>query len=236
MVEVYTAWAGPTAACKTAWRKLALEHGGTLPCELSTACLERCLPAGEGAHEGPLARHATPTSQPLFLVFRDGAEVAAVRGANIPVLMDAVRRCVAGDEMPPPPAEQEAHAAPAAELPAVHEPLAPVQEQAAEGGEAEGAEGSGEVEGCVSAGGEPQQEAQGAASSRGTEAQEGSQPVQAQGEGSQVAEAVTAEAAVEEQGAGAEEEVQAQAGDSDTNKQAASGPSDAEADGAAARE
>lgn len=84
VVELYTEWAGPTAACKSAWRKLALEHGGALPVDLSTACLERCSAPG-----GPLAEHKA-TSEPSFLLFKGGTEVACVQGVDIPALMAAL--------------------------------------------------------------------------------------------------------------------------------------------------
>lgn len=86
VVEVYSEWAGPTAACKSFWRKVALEHGGALPCDLSTACLERC--GGDGS---PLAAHAA-TSQPAFCLFKGGKEVACVRGVDLPTLARAVAK------------------------------------------------------------------------------------------------------------------------------------------------
>lgn len=215
---MYTEWAGPTAACKSAWRKLALEQGGALPADLYTACLERCLPGGEGAAAGPLARHATPTSQPLFLVFRGGVEVAAVRGADVPRLMDAVRRCVAGDDMPAPAPEPEqepevAPAAPAIEPAAAHARLAPVEEQGPSGGESEAEDAAGGDtddaaggEGPAPAGSEPYAAEAGAgqASSHGTEAQEGGEP-----EGEQATEA------------SAEEQVQGASGSSEAAEEPA---------------
>ncbi|PRW58219.1 flagellar outer dynein arm light chain thioredoxin [Chlorella sorokiniana] len=82
VLELYTEWAGPTAACKSTWRKAALERGGALPCELSTACVERC-----GGVAGLEPYLAAPTSQPLFLFFKGGKRVAEVRGVNPPALL-----------------------------------------------------------------------------------------------------------------------------------------------------
>lgn len=83
-MELYTQWAGPTAAVKGAWRSLALEHGGALPCELSAAAAERL-----GAAPA-LAPYARPTTEPAFCLFRGGREVAHVRGVNIPALLQAI--------------------------------------------------------------------------------------------------------------------------------------------------
>ena len=91
MVELYAEWAGPTQACKSAWRKLALEHGGAMPVDLSSACLERL---GGAAALAPHTQH--PSSEPSFLVFRGGREVACVRGLNIPALLAAVARAQGG--------------------------------------------------------------------------------------------------------------------------------------------
>ena len=82
VLELYTEWAGPTAACKSTWRKAALERGGVLPCDLSTACVERC-----GGVPGLEPYVAAPTSLPVFLVFKGGKQVAEVRGVNPPALL-----------------------------------------------------------------------------------------------------------------------------------------------------
>ena len=89
MVELYSEWAGPTAACKSTWRKQALEHGGTLPYDVSTACLERCRGAAA------LAQHpaaAASSSEPQFLLFTAGKEVAHIVGVNLPELIKAVAK------------------------------------------------------------------------------------------------------------------------------------------------
>lgn len=82
MLELYTEWAGPTAACKSTWRKAALDRGGALPCDLAAACVERC-----GGVPGLEAYVAAPTSQPLFLFFKGGKLAAEVRGVNPPALL-----------------------------------------------------------------------------------------------------------------------------------------------------
>ncbi|KAI7841525.1 hypothetical protein COHA_004696 [Chlorella ohadii] len=82
VLELYTDCWGPTAACKSTWRKAALEHGGALPCQLYTACTERC-----GGVPGLEPYVSAPTSQPLFLFFKGGKQVAEVRGVNPPALL-----------------------------------------------------------------------------------------------------------------------------------------------------
>ncbi|KAL4430792.1 hypothetical protein ABPG75_006048 [Micractinium tetrahymenae] len=88
VIELYTAWTGPTAAAKTAWRKLAVDMGGPLPCDLSTACLDRMqgAPGGEPLAAFPL------TSEPQWVLFKRGKQVAAVTGMDLPQLMKAVQR------------------------------------------------------------------------------------------------------------------------------------------------
>ena len=89
VVELYSEWAGPTAACKSTWRKQALEHGGALPFDLSTACIEHCRGAAA------LAQHpaaAASSSEPQFLLFKAGKEVAHIAGVNLPELLKAVAK------------------------------------------------------------------------------------------------------------------------------------------------
>ena len=82
VLELYTEWAGPTAACKSTWRKAALDRGGALPCDLAAACVERC-----GGMPGLEAYVAAPTSQPLFLFYKGGKLLAEVRGVNPSALL-----------------------------------------------------------------------------------------------------------------------------------------------------
>lgn len=85
VLELYTEWAGPTAACKSTWRKAALERGGSpaaLPFDLFAACVERC--SGVPGLEPYVA---APTSQPVFLFFKGGKQVAEVRGVNPSALL-----------------------------------------------------------------------------------------------------------------------------------------------------
>ena len=89
VVELYSEWVGPTTACKSTWCKQALELGGTLPFELSTACIERCRGAAA------LAQHpaaAASSSEPHFLLFKGGKQVAHVAGVNLPELLKAVAK------------------------------------------------------------------------------------------------------------------------------------------------
>ena len=88
-MELYSEWAGPTAACKSTWRKQALEHGGALPFDLSTACIEHCRAAAA------LAQHpaaAASSSEPRFLLFKAGKEVGHIKGVNLPELIKAVAK------------------------------------------------------------------------------------------------------------------------------------------------
>lgn len=82
VLELYTEWAGPTTACKSTWRKAALERGGEMPANLFTACVDKC-----GGVPGLEPYMAAPTSQPVFLFFKGGRTVAEVRGVNPPALL-----------------------------------------------------------------------------------------------------------------------------------------------------
>ncbi|EFN59355.1 hypothetical protein CHLNCDRAFT_137806 [Chlorella variabilis] len=88
VVELYADWAGPTQALPTFWRKVAMEHGGQLPLDLSTACYEKC-------HDAPALAGHSSTSQPKFLLFKGGKQVACVEGVDPPGLLAAVNKQLA---------------------------------------------------------------------------------------------------------------------------------------------
>ncbi len=72
VIELHTAWAGPTAAAKTAWRKLAVDMGGgPLPFDLCTLCLDHML-GGPGVE---LLAGFPLTSEPQWVLFKHGKQV-----------------------------------------------------------------------------------------------------------------------------------------------------------------
>lgn len=72
VIELHTAWAGPTAAAKTAWRKLAVDMGGgTLPFDLCTLCLDRM----QGTPGVELLAGFPLTSEPQWVLFKHGKQV-----------------------------------------------------------------------------------------------------------------------------------------------------------------
>lgn len=79
VIELYTEWAGPTAAAKTAWRKLAVDMGGgPLPFDLRTLCLDRM----QGAPGAELLAALPLTSEPQWVLVKHGKQVTCIRAGQ----------------------------------------------------------------------------------------------------------------------------------------------------------
>ncbi|PSC67366.1 Thioredoxin [Micractinium conductrix] len=85
VIELYTEWAGPTAAARSAWRKMATELGEPLPFDLGSAPLERMRGVQQLAG-------FTPSAQPQWVLFKGGKQVAAVTGLDLLRLTAAAQR------------------------------------------------------------------------------------------------------------------------------------------------
>ena len=141
VVEVYAQWAGPTQACASTWRAMALEHGGALPFDLSAACKDKCVGVGEGS---PLAG-VPPGCKPHFLLFKGGQRVAMVAGLDMPTLKLAIQRHSVSEV--PAPASAPAATVPTApdapaEAPARAETTDAADDDPAEEEQPQGASGS----------------------------------------------------------------------------------------------
>lgn len=88
VIELYSDWAGPTQALPNFWHQLAKEHDSVLPVDACTACFERCK-------EAPALASLQATSQPRFLLFKVGKQVAFVKGVDPPGLSAAISKQLA---------------------------------------------------------------------------------------------------------------------------------------------
>eukprot|EP00201_Polytomella_parva_P003864 CAMPEP_0175072936 /NCGR_PEP_ID=MMETSP0052_2-20121109/20226_1 /TAXON_ID=51329 ORGANISM="Polytomella parva, Strain SAG 63-3" /NCGR_SAMPLE_ID=MMETSP0052_2 /ASSEMBLY_ACC=CAM_ASM_000194 /LENGTH=107 /DNA_ID=CAMNT_0016340575 /DNA_START=31 /DNA_END=354 /DNA_ORIENTATION=+ len=81
VIEVYQSWSGPSRAIISTFRRIYFDAGDK-PLKFFTACADKI----------PILKEYVGKCQPVFLFFKDGAQIEKVVGNNGPLLSSIIAK------------------------------------------------------------------------------------------------------------------------------------------------